>query len=501
MMGTEQKVMADIDAPEDDLSTGKLSPSLVASPDKELNQVASMTTASLLDIEADQKPASATEAVTTYETKAETENDDAFDTSAKATIEHDTGLSVDADDFGDFDTNSGTTTAPAQDPFDAGNNQDDDEFGDFGGTPAVAAGGSDNHDDGEFGDFGGEPNAGGEDGQDDFGDFGDFGQVHQTGGDDDFGDFGDFTEGGNGGDDFGDFEQDTTTAVEGAESSPSFDTFGDEATAEGSSQHEPTESSAFQELGPPVETAPDFNAVNSRQVEAYVLAQLEKIFPLEDKDTETVERQQRQKETLAQYDTESGSVLAEQELWRMLCEQSMQGIQGKSPSTAPQFQWKYSHLRKEYYASLGLATVNEQTAVPASSIPGHVASSGSASSSPKSRTASPLIMAPERTPERRTVDIPAARAYCNFTRESLGGYSGEEMKEMIARLTELTKQASEELTYWLDQREQMAMDSERYNGMIASLVGRAAKLKESESKQANKSKRLTRSSFNLMSSS
>ncbi|KAF9974232.1 hypothetical protein BGZ73_002418 [Actinomortierella ambigua] len=488
-----------MDAPEDDLLSGKLSPPLVASPSKEPSEIDGSTATSLLDIEADQEPVATTEEASARETKVESEKDDefgAFDTSSMTVIEQNSNATVGEDDFGDFGTVNAATTAPTQDPFDAGNNLDD-EFGDFGGAPAFAAGDSNDNDSDEFGDFGGAPNAGGGDGQDDFGDFGDFGEVQQTGGDDEFGDFGDFTEGASGGDDFGDFEQGTGTGLEGADSSPSFDTFGDGVDA---SQNRPTETSATQEPASAVETAPDFNAVNSRQVETYVLAQLEQIFPLEDKDTETIERRQKQKELLTLYDTESGSILAEQELWRMLCEQSMQDTQGKSPSTAPQFQWKYSHLRKEYYASLGLATVNEQTAVPASSIPGHVASSGSASSSPKSRTASPLMLAPERTPERRTVDIPAARAYCNFTRESLGGYSGEEMKQIISRLTELTKQASEELTYWLDQREQMAMDSERYNGMIASLVGRAAKLKESESKQANKSKRLTRSSFGLMSS-
>ncbi|KAF9106925.1 hypothetical protein BGX29_008033, partial [Mortierella sp. GBA35] len=81
---------------------------------------------------------------------------------------------------------------------------------------------------------------------------------------------------------------------------------------------------------------------------------------------------------------------------------------------------------------------------------------------------------------------------------SLGGYSGEEMKDIIARLTELTRQASDELTFWLDQREQMIMDNERYNEMIASLVGRAAKLKDAESKQNTKTKRgITRNSFHL----
>lgn len=72
------------------------------------------------------------------------------------------------------------------------------------------------------------------------------------------------------------------------------------------------------------------------------------------------------------------------------------------------------------------------------------------------------------------------------------------MKDIIAKLTDLTRQASDELTYWLDQREQMIMDNERYNEMIASLVGRAAKLKDAESKQKTNTKRgITRNSFHL----
>lgn len=79
--------------------------------------------------------------------------------------------------------------------------------------------------------------------------------------------------------------------------------------------------------------------------------------------------------------------------------------------------------------------------------------------------------------------------------DNLQGFSADEMNDIVVQLMELTRQASDELTYWLDQREQMAMDSERYNEMIASLVGRAAQLKDAESRQNTKTKRLTRSSF------
>jgi len=108
-----------------------------------------------------------------------------------------------------------------------------------------------------------------------------------------------------------------------------------------------------------------------------------------------------------------------------------------------------------------------------------------------------MIVGSEAFRERKPLNLETTLAFCQFTPENLGGYSGDEMKDIIAQLTELTRQASEELTYWLDQREQMLMDSERYNEMIASLVGRAAKLKDAESKQATKTKRLTRTSFHL----
>jgi len=65
---------------------------------------------------------------------------------------------------------------------------------------------------------------------------------------------------------------------------------------------------------------------------------------------------------------DAASVLSDQQLWISLCEQSFQGgnhtvqspLSKSAPSVAPQFQWKYSDLRKEYYASLGLTIAAEQ---------------------------------------------------------------------------------------------------------------------------------------------
>ncbi|GJJ72130.1 hypothetical protein EMPS_04487 [Entomortierella parvispora] len=352
------------------------------------------------------------------------------------------------DDFGDF----GTTTVPENDV---------DEFGDFGsagedafGATTTANGGNEDDDDDGFGDFG-EVQAAGAGGDDD--DFGDF---------NDFADGDGFQESG----DFGDFE-DTTTAT------------GDDPFA--ASDPVPAEPSpVIEEVS--VETAPDFTAVNSRQVENYVLEKLEALFPI-DSDMDSPEMLNEDIE-----DLDISTELSKQALWTALSEQSFQGRNSNKMdmSSAPQFQWKNSELRRQYYASLGLAIVKEHITSTSSSIP-------NSSMSPNSKVSSPMIVGSEAVKERKPLNLEATLAFCQFTPENLGGYSGDEMKDIIAQLSELTRQASEELTYWLDQREQMLMDSERYNEMIASLVGRAAKLKDAESKQATKTKRLTRTSFNL----
>ncbi|KAG0040400.1 hypothetical protein BGZ82_003125 [Podila clonocystis] len=372
----------------------------------------------------------------------------------------------------DLDQEPSVSTETTQDsPVPSEKHIDDDGFGDFGTTQDTPQS-SDALDEDGFGDFGSSESAFKGSADDDDG-FGDFGEVQ--GGDDDFGDFNDFADGDGFQDsgDFGDFE-----AGDGGQ-----DSFGSSEPVA-----EPAPVPVVEEE--PVEIAPDFNAVNSRQVENYVLEKLAALYPISKDNNNT--------STLLNADLDDldvSSVLSDQELWASLCEQSFQGKNSKSASSAPQLQWKHSQLRKEYYASLGLAVTKEPThASTASAIPSSVLSP---SLSSKSRVSSPMIVGTETMAVRKPLDLEATLAFCQFNKENLGGYSGDEMKDIIAQLTELTRQASDELTYWLDQREQMMMDSERYNEMIASLVGRAAKLKDAESKQGAKSKRLTRSSFNL----
>ncbi|KAG0328734.1 hypothetical protein BG004_002477 [Podila humilis] len=413
-----------------------------------------------------------------------------------------------ADNSADL-SNENTPQTQSTDALGTNNNNsidlgNDDVFDDF-GSPSNNAGNA--GDDEEFGEFGASDgnhafNNNDDDDDDGFGDFGEV-QVAAGGDNDDFGDFNDFAEGDGFQDsgDFGDFEAENGMGDD--------DPFG--STAE-SAAIDPVPVAEEE----PVEISPDFNAVNSRQVETHVLEKLSALYPIskDDGDHDNNSRDHSSASTLLNTDLDEldvSSVLSDQELWTSLCEQSFQGKNSKSASPAPQFQWKFSQLRKEYYASLGLAVVKEQqmsqptstisntssTTTTTTMVNGLSGSILNSASSNHPRISSPMIVSTETVVARKPLDLEATRAFCQFTKENLGGYSGDEMKDIIAQLTELTRQASDELTFWLDQREQLTMDSERYNEMIASLVGRAAKLKDAESKQGAKSKRLTRSSFNL----
>ncbi|KAF8986470.1 hypothetical protein BGZ46_000001, partial [Entomortierella lignicola] len=284
------------------------------------------------------------------------------------------------DDFGDFGSEEKET--PIISDTVKGSNIDFDDFG-------TAAGGNDDG----FGDFG--TTTGGDDGFGDFGTttgdddgFGDFGTAQTTGGDDDFGDFNDFAEG-DGFQDSGDFGE-----FGGADDD--FDAF---------SAPEPAvfEAPVVAQI-PETPTAPDFNAVNSRQVENYVLEKLAALYPVDDISGD-ISSSQLLNTNLD--DLDAASLLTDQELWVSLCEQSFQGA--KSASSAPQFQWKYSNLRKEYYASLGMVIAKEQNT--GSSIP-----NPNSPSSSRSKISSPLIVSPETIAARKPLDMEAAKAYCQFSR-------------------------------------------------------------------------------------
>ena len=67
--------------------------------------------------------------------------------------------------------------------------------------------------------------------------------------------------------------------------------------------------------------------------------------------------------------------------------------------------------------------------------------------------------------------------------EILQTYTNSQLLTLKSQLLELSRQTSDMLTYWLDQREQTMMDSEAYNKMIERLVGHAQKMRDGKNRQ------------------
>ncbi|CAG8570099.1 13658_t:CDS:2, partial [Acaulospora colombiana] len=96
-------------------------------------------------------------------------------------------------------------------------------------------------------------------------------------------------------------------------------------------------------------------------------------------------------------------------------------------------------------------------------------------SKPKSSTA----------PEQLDVDL--VKSLCSISEETLQTFTDSQILDLKTNLLALSRQASDTLTYWLDQREQTTMDSETYNQMIECLVGHAQKIRDGCGKQSKSS--------------
>ncbi|SRR6266540_3205271 len=88
----------------------------------------------------------------------------------------------------------------------------------------------------------------------------------------------------------------------------------------------------------------------------------------------------------------------------------------------------------------------------------------------------------------KQIDVELAKSLCSISEETLQKYTTSQLLSLKSQILSLSRQTSDILTYWLDQREQTTMDSETYNQMIECLVGHAQKLRDSGSNQGNRGK-------------
>ncbi|KAI9315481.1 hypothetical protein BX666DRAFT_2047547 [Dichotomocladium elegans] len=142
----------------------------------------------------------------------------------------------------------------------------------------------------------------------------------------------------------------------------------------------------------------------------------------------------------------------------------------KSPLSGAEKYISPSHVR-----SASLSGVNVKAPAIDSAFP-----AGAAADMTDRRHSDDDIDSAKRAPaeEEPQLDIDIARAYCELTEETIRIFPDEKLKSMVVELSRLQRQASEYLSYLLDQREQLMMDAETYNDLISCIVGHAQRLRE-----------------------
>src|SRR5207253_1276271 len=65
----------------------------------------------------------------------------------------------------------------------------------------------------------------------------------------------------------------------------------------------------------------------------------------------------------------------------------------------------------------------------------------------------------------KQIDVELAKSLCSISEETLQEYTTTQLFTLKSQILSLSRQTSDILTYWLDQREQTIMDSETYNQM------------------------------------
>ncbi|KAJ3272415.1 hypothetical protein HDV01_005598 [Terramyces sp. JEL0728] len=238
-------------------------------------------------------------------------------------------------------------------------------------------------------------------------DFGDFGETAN--------DFGDFEETAN---DFGDFEE-TTEMEPVTDNSPVFPPV---------EKHE-KESNRITLLLPH-ETDPFLSQLNQDIENAFVITKELESIPLPDKLYE-------QKDLIEPTSNDD---------WTQL----LKKLQTENIYNDPDiFRWRKSLIRTKFLDSISkTVTKAERTAQQTEELP-------------KSTDA---------LADFREVELQGAKKLCDISEDEIRKKSKTELRELVQTLQKSLQQMQEQTNYWLDSKEQLVMDAEMHNKMIASLV-------------------------------
>ncbi|KAF3309779.1 hypothetical protein TWF173_010583 [Orbilia oligospora] len=259
--------------------------------------------------------------------------------------------------------------------------------------------------------------------------------------DDDFDDFGETVEDGDGFDDFGDFDNATMVAeVEG----DSVESIQD----------------------PPSSSLLDFTKMTSDEMRAQIDDIVSSIYLQENSSADGVP---------APIPTTNSAFLTErsQSLWTQLC----------TPPPLQPPNWKLSRIRRLFLVSLGVPvdldeilpadTKQKKLVLPSSSHTRKSSDTGRGDNDRSNRSSSRRRK--EKEAQSKLVDMPSARILCSTSDVRLRAFTTSELEEHVKKLEEVTREASETLTYWLGKRETALGDKEAFERVIENLVEFAKK--------------------------
>nr|KAJ3418790.1 hypothetical protein HK105_007841 [Polyrhizophydium stewartii] len=140
-------------------------------------------------------------------------------------------------------------------------------------------------------------------------------------------------------------------------------------------------------------------------------------------------------------------------------------------SAADKFRWRKSLIRKSFLASINVVFGKEEQQAPGSKL-------GTGFAAPASHASGAVSAVGFSKPppgaydqlDPREADLLEAKRLCDITEEEMRRHSTEEIREFVKALMDFHSKMQEQANYWLDSKEQLVMDAEMHNKMIASLV-------------------------------
>jgi len=164
--------------------------------------------------------------------------------------------------------------------------------------------------------------------------------------------------------------------------------------------------------------------------------------------------------------------------------------------------WIRSRIRRLFLVSLGvpvdldeilpaskqkklvLPSVNLENDRRPSLMPGEAAASGlverikeSDASAPATADGAQTSAAPKRRPGAE-LDLNTARLLCSTTDVAMHGFTDDELKEHVARLTTFMESADQMLHHWTKQRDSATEDKKAFEEVINNLVKHAQKIRK-----------------------